>query len=75
MENDCGEWLMTFHPQERSMWRTDVRSAMFAASQLPGRGPTGCCMPLHQVLHVNQKSDYDEPNAHGELLFPRVKMT
>ena len=34
-----------------------MRSAMRAASQLPGKGPTDVMMPLH--LHVNQKSDYD----------------
>ena len=40
-ENDCREWkLMTVDPQERSTWRSGVRSAMHAASQLPGRGPT-----------------------------------
>ena len=27
-------------PQERSTWRSGVRSAMCAASQLPGKGPT-----------------------------------
>ena len=27
-------------PQERSTWRLGVRSAMRAASQLPGKGPT-----------------------------------
>ena len=32
-----------------------VRSAMHAASQLPGRGPTD----VDDALHVNQKSDYD----------------
>ena len=31
---------MTVYPQERSTWRSGVRSAMRAASQLPGRGPT-----------------------------------
>ena len=31
---------MTVDPQERSTWRSGVRSAVFAASQLPGRGPT-----------------------------------
>ena len=36
-EKDCREWkLTTVDPQERSTWR----SAMRAASQLPGRGPT-----------------------------------
>ena len=39
-ENDCREWkLMTVDPQERSTWRSGVRSAMRAASQLSGRGP------------------------------------
>ena len=40
-KKDCGEWnLTTVDPQERSTWRSGVRSAMHAASQLPGRGPT-----------------------------------
>ena len=40
-EKDCREWkLTTFDPQERSTWRSGVRSAMRAASQLPGKGPT-----------------------------------
>ena len=40
-EKDCPEWkLMTVDPQERITWRSGVRSAMLAASQLPGRGPT-----------------------------------
>ena len=58
MEKDCCEWkLTTVDPQERSTWRSGVRSAMCAASQLPGKGPLMWMMPLH--LHVNQKSDYD----------------
>ena len=41
MERYCREWnLMTVDPQERSTWRSGVRSAMHAASQLPGKGPT-----------------------------------
>ena len=45
----------TVDPKER---RSGVRSAMRAASQLPGRGgPLMWMMPLH--LHVNKKSDYD----------------
>ena len=41
MEKDCREWkLTTVDPQERSTWRSGVRSAMHAASQLPGKGPT-----------------------------------
>ena len=40
-ERDCREWnLTTVYPQERSTWRSGVRSAMHAASQLPGKGPT-----------------------------------
>ena len=40
-EGDCREWkLTTVDPQERSTWRSGVRSAMHAASQLPGKGPT-----------------------------------
>ena len=40
-EKDCREWkLTTVDPQERSTCRSGVRSAMRAASQLPGRGPT-----------------------------------
>ena len=58
-EKDCREWkLTTVDPQERSTWRSGVRSAMRAASQLLGRGPLMWMMPLH--LHVNQKSDYDD---------------
>ena len=37
-EKDCREW--TVDPQERSTWRSGVRSAMRAASQLLGKGPT-----------------------------------
>ena len=40
-ERDYCEWkLTTVDPQERSTWRSGVRSAMRAASQLPGKGPT-----------------------------------
>ena len=40
-EKDCREWrLTTVDPQKRSTWRSGVRSAMRAASQLPGKGPT-----------------------------------
>ena len=58
-EKDCREWkLRTVDPQERSTLRSGVRSAMRAASQLPGKGPLMWEMiPLH--LHVNKKSDYD----------------
>ena len=40
-EKDCREWkLTTVDPPERSTLRSSVRSAMRAASQLPGKGPT-----------------------------------
>ena len=41
-ERDCKEWkLSAIDPHDRYTWRSGVRSAMHAASQLPGRGPTG----------------------------------
>ena len=40
-ERDCREWkLLAINPHDRNMWRSGVRSAMCAASQLSGRGPT-----------------------------------
>ena len=40
-ERDCREWkLSAIDPHDRDTWRSDVRSAMHAASQFPGRGPT-----------------------------------
>ena len=48
---------MTVDPQEKSTWRSGVRSAMMQlASYLEG-GPLMWMMPMH--LHVSQKSDYD----------------
>ena len=39
-ERDCREWkLSVISPHDRHTWRSGVRSAMHAASQLPGRGP------------------------------------
>ena len=40
-ERDCREWkLSVVDPHDRHTWRSGVRSAMLAASQLLGRGPT-----------------------------------
>ena len=40
-ERDCREWtLSAIDPHDRDTTRTGVRSAMCAASQLPGKGPT-----------------------------------
>ena len=54
-ERDCREWkLSAIHPHARDTWRSGVRSAMHAASQLPGRGPLMWILPLY--LHANKKS-------------------
>ena len=38
---DCREWkLSAIDPHDRDTWRSGVRSAMKATSQLPGKGPT-----------------------------------
>ena len=38
---DCRKWkLSAIDPHDRDTWRSVVGSAMRAASQLPGRGPT-----------------------------------
>ena len=40
-ERYCREWkLSAINPHDRHTWRSGVRSAMRAASQLSGRGPT-----------------------------------
>ena len=57
IERDCREWkLLAISPQDRHTWRSGVRSAMGAASQLSGRGPTDVDVA---PVHLNQKSDYD----------------
>ena len=56
---DCRKWkLSAINPHDRYTWRSGVRSAMRAASQLSGRGPTDVDVALY--LHVNQKSNYDD---------------
>ena len=41
-ERDCREWkLSAINLHDRHTWRSGVRSAIHAASQLSGRGPTG----------------------------------
>ena len=40
-ERDCREWkLSAINPLDKNMWRSGVRSAMHAANQLSGRGPS-----------------------------------
>ena len=63
-ERDRREWkLSAIDPHDRDSWRSGVRSAMRAASQLPGRGPTVVEMSLY--LHVNQKSDDDDDDDYS----------
>ena len=49
-ERDCREWkLLAINTHDRNTWRSGVRSAMHAASQLPTN--------VLVYLHVNQNSD------------------
>ena len=60
-ERDSREWkLSAINPHDRNMWSSGVRSAMGTASQLSGRGPTDVDVAPVPVLHINQKSDYDD---------------
>ena len=57
-ERDYREWkLSAINPHDRQSWRSGVRSAMCAASQLSGRGPLMWMLPLYLL---NQKSNYDD---------------
>ena len=63
-EKDCREWkLTTVDPQERSTWRSGVRSAMHAASQLPRRGPTDVDDAPAPACNQKSNYDYDIPSA------------
>ena len=43
-ERDCHEWnLNEVYPCDKAVWRSSVRSAMPAASQLPGGAPAPAC--------------------------------
>ena len=60
-ERDRREWkLSAIDPHDRDTWRPGVRSAMRAARQLPGRGPTVVDMAPVPYLHINQISDDDD---------------
>ena len=68
-ERDCRELkLSAIDPHDRDTWRSGVRSAMPAASQLPGGGPLLWIWPLH--LHINKKSDDDDEMSWGKCHFP-----
>ena len=63
-ENYCCEWkLTTVVPQERSTWKSGIRSAMRSASQIPERGPTD----------VDDDYDYDDmmSTSHKKALLTR----
>ena len=52
---------MAVDTQERSTWRSGVRSAMRAGSQLPGRGPTEMwVVPMHLNIYIKSDYDYDD---------------
>ena len=62
-ERDCREWkLLAIDPHDTYTWRSGVRSAMHAASQLCylEEGPLMWMLPLYR--HVNKKSDDDTHN-------------
>ena len=65
------QWkLSAINPQDRYTWRSGMRSAMRAASQLSGRGPTGCC-PCTCTLIKNPIMIwyYDDDIPHGTYTF------
>ena len=65
-ERKCREWKFSaIHPHDRDTWRSGVRSAMLAASQLPGRGHTD--VDIAPDLHINQKSDDDDDDDDKQL--------
>ena len=54
-ERGCREWKRSaIDPHDRDTWRSGVRSALHAASQLPGKVPLMWLVPLY--LHINKKS-------------------
>ena len=58
-QRGIAEWKRSaINPHDRYTWRSGVRSAMRAASQLPGRGPTDMDFALY--LHINQNSGDDD---------------
>ena len=59
-ERDCREGkLSAIDPHNRDTWRSGVRSAMHAASQLPGRGATDVDIaPVPSI--IKQSDDVDD---------------
>ena len=64
-ERDRREWnLSAVDPQERDTWRSGVRTAMRAASQLSGSSPLVWIVPLS--LHVNINTDDDDDDDYDD---------
>ena len=62
LARDYGEWkFLAIDPHDRHTWRSGVRSATRAASQLFEGGPLMWMLPLY--LHVTQKSDDDDDDV------------
>ena len=65
-DRDCREWkLSAINPHDRHTWRSGVRSAMRAASQLHGREPTD--VDVVPVPDVNKISDDDDDDDDDDL--------
>ena len=46
------EWkLLAIDPNDKHTWKSDVRSAILEASQLPGRGPTDIDVALEPACY------------------------
>ena len=53
---DRREWkLSAIDPHDRDTWRSGVRSAMRAASQLPGYGPFTCTLIKNPMMIMMMK--------------------
>ena len=73
-ERDCREWkLSAIDPHDRHTWRSGVRSAMRAASQLPQGDPLMWMLSLY--LHVNQKSVDDDDDDDDELQIMQIQIS
>ena len=60
-ERDCRESkLSAINPHDRDTCRSGVRSAMYAASVLPGRGPIGVDVPLYTCRLIEKSGDDDD---------------
>ena len=65
---DCHEWK-TVDPQERSTWRSGVRSAMRAATQLHVRGPTDVDDLIKNLIIMMMRQGQVTPNLGCRLIF------